>query len=57
LWRGLVQITYTLPWRRTSLQFSQMRFTLERTFMTHPGGPVFGAFFAPKAQKFWKLLF
>ena len=33
LWRGLVQITYTLPWRRTILQFSQIRLTLDRTFM------------------------
>src|SRR5262245_9897985 len=33
LWRGLLQITYTLPPRRTSLQFSQMRLTLDRTFM------------------------
>ena len=33
LWRGFVQITYTLPARRTILQFSQIRFTLDRTFM------------------------
>jgi hypothetical protein len=29
----LVQITYTRPCRLTSLQFSQIRLTLERTFM------------------------
>jgi hypothetical protein len=33
LWRGLVQMTYTRPCRLISLQFSQIRFTLERTFM------------------------
>ena len=33
LWRGLVQITYTFPWRRTILQFSHIRLTLDRTFM------------------------
>src|SRR5262249_14182967 len=33
LWRGVVQMTSILPWRRTSLQFSQMRFTLARTFI------------------------
>jgi len=31
----LLQMTYTVPLRRTSLQFSQMRFTLARTFMAH----------------------
>jgi hypothetical protein len=30
----LEQITRTLPSRRTILQFSQIRFTLDRTFMT-----------------------
>lgn len=29
-------MTYTVPLRRTSLQFSQMRFTLARTFMAYP---------------------
>jgi hypothetical protein len=33
LCRGSEQITRTFPCRRISLQFSQMRFTLERTFM------------------------
>jgi len=33
LWRGLLQTTYTTPWRRTILQFSQIRLTLARTFM------------------------
>jgi hypothetical protein len=38
LWRGLLQITYSRPWRRTSLQFSQIRLTLERTFMADLAG-------------------
>jgi len=33
LWRALVQMTRTTPWRRTILQFSQMRLTLVRTFI------------------------
>jgi hypothetical protein len=33
LWRGFSQITYTLPRRRTILQLSQMRFTLDRIFI------------------------
>jgi hypothetical protein len=33
LWRGLLQITYTVPLRRTNLQFSQIRLTLDRTFI------------------------
>src|SRR3954447_1031230 len=33
LWRGLAQMTYTLPRRRTILQFSQIRLTLDRTFI------------------------
>jgi hypothetical protein len=33
LWRGLLQITNKRPWRFTSLQFSQIRFTLARTFI------------------------
>jgi hypothetical protein len=37
LWRGLLQITRTTPRRRMILQFSQMRLTLERTFMTDLG--------------------
>jgi len=34
-------MTKSLPWRRTSLQFSQMRLTLDRTFMAaeSPGRP------------------
>jgi hypothetical protein len=32
----LVQITRTIPLRRTILQFSQIRLTLARTFMTAP---------------------
>jgi hypothetical protein len=35
LWRGLLQITRTTPRRRMILQFSQMRLTLDRTFMAH----------------------
>jgi hypothetical protein len=31
-----LQITLTTPRRRTILQCSQIRFTLERTFMTNP---------------------
>jgi hypothetical protein len=31
----LVQITNSRPRRRTILQFSQIRFTLARTFMTY----------------------
>jgi hypothetical protein len=31
-------MTNSLPCRRTSLQFSQMRFTLERTFIAHLAG-------------------
>src|SRR5712671_4600175 len=34
LWRGLVQMTSSLPCRRTILQFSQIRLMLARTFMT-----------------------
>lgn len=34
LWRGLLQTTKTTPLRRTTLQFSQIRFTLARTFIT-----------------------
>ena len=33
LWRGLLQTMKTTPRRRTTLQFSQMRLTLARTFM------------------------
>jgi len=33
LWRGLVQITKIFPSRRTILQLSQIRLTLERTFI------------------------
>jgi hypothetical protein len=32
-------MTYTVPLRRTSLQFSQMRFTLARTFMAQLQAP------------------
>jgi hypothetical protein len=32
----LEQITKSRPWRRTILQFSQIRLTLARTFMAHP---------------------
>jgi hypothetical protein len=35
LCRGLEQITNSFPRRRTSLQFSQIRFTLARTFIGH----------------------
>src|SRR5260370_27760001 len=31
-------MTYTRPWRLTSLQFSQIRLTLERTFMADLNG-------------------
>jgi len=34
-----VQITRTTPLRRTILQFSQIRLTLARTFMTAPQLP------------------
>jgi hypothetical protein len=34
LWRTFVQITRTTPARRTTLQFSQIRLTLVRTFMS-----------------------
>jgi len=34
LWRGFAQMTRTTPARRTTLQFSQIRLTLVRTFMT-----------------------
>jgi hypothetical protein len=34
LWRLLEQMTRTTPRRRTTLQFSQIRLTLVRTFMT-----------------------
>src|SRR5262245_9670220 len=49
-------MTYTVPFRRTSLQFSQMRLTLDRTFMTpSPGGPVtdYGNFsvYAPRSSR------
>src|SRR5215510_9695803 len=33
LWRGLLQITRTTPWRRITLHFSQRRFTEALTFM------------------------
>jgi hypothetical protein len=33
LWRGLVQMTKIFPTRRTILQLSQIRLTLERTFI------------------------
>jgi len=36
LWRGLVQMTRTTPARLTTLQFSQIRLTLVRTFMWSP---------------------
>src|SRR5205809_4799320 len=33
LWRGLVQITMTRPWRRITLHFSHIFLTLGRTFI------------------------
>src|SRR4051812_32829380 len=36
LWRGFSQITYTLPRRRTILQCSQIRLTLDRIFIGLP---------------------
>jgi len=33
LWRGSVQITRTMPWRRIILQLRQMRLTDASTFM------------------------
>jgi hypothetical protein len=33
LWRGFLQITSTLPWRRTILHFSHIGLTDGRTFM------------------------
>jgi hypothetical protein len=32
LWRGLVQMTRTVPWRRITLHFSHIFFTDGRTF-------------------------
>jgi hypothetical protein len=36
LWRGLSQITRTTPRRRMTLHFSQIGFTLGRTFTDFP---------------------
>lgn len=44
LCRGSSQMTRTTPFRRISLHFSQMRLTLDRTFMSHPPAQTAGSF-------------
>jgi len=49
-------MTYNRPWRRTILQFSQMRFTLARTFIAnlrpHPESAQWVNHFCSKALHF-----
>src|SRR5262249_51147785 len=51
---GLVQITYSRPRLRTSLQFSQIRLTLARTFIanlaSHPLGKICGNYYCTRTE-------